>query len=345
MSALLDSSPGPRLGSVRRPGVFNRFIALGAIALLPTGFPSGTAWAQSLASPFGTVSQKVDSTTITVEYYRPSARGRTIFGGVVRWGAVWTPGANWATTLEVDRDVRIEDQPLPRGKYSVWMIPVMKPDSWTVILSRAARRFHVVHPVRTDDALRFRVPVDLVPHLEMLTFSFPVVTRNGTTLALQWAGTLVPMRLEIQSARPAITAAHSWSSYAGTYQLRGAGSDSTAPPIPYEVIDRGSVLWVRTTPDAVEPGLDPEFDLIPTGGDDFHPRQYKNGKLIGDEVDELIVFHFEGTRATGFEVRGIAEDKILARGTRVRPPRSPGGRGASPHRTGARRLARRTPGK
>jgi hypothetical protein len=318
MGALLDSSPGPRLGSVRRPGVLNRFIALGAIALLPNAFPR--ARAQSLASPFGTVSQKVDSTTITVEYYRPSVRGRMIFGGVVRWGVVWTPGANWATTLEVDRDVRIEGQPLPRGKYSVWMIPAMKPDSWTVILSRAARRFHVVHPVPSDDALRFRVRVDMVPHLEMLTFSFPVVTRNGATLALQWAETVVPMTLEIQSSRPAITPAHSWSSYAGTYELRGAGSDSTAPPIRYEVIDRGSSLWVRTTPEAVEPGLDSEFDLIPAGGDDFHPRQYKNGRLIGDEMDELIGFHLEGARAIGFEVRGIAEDRILSRGTRVRPP-------------------------
>jgi hypothetical protein len=128
------------------------------------------------------------------------------------------------------------------------------------------------------------------------------------------------MTLEIQSSRPAITPAHSWSSYAGTYELRGAGSDSTAPPIRYEVIDRGSSLWVRTTPEAVEPGLDSEFDLIPAGGDDFHPRQYKNGRLIGDEMDELIGFHLEGARAIGFEVRGIAEDRILSRGTRVRPP-------------------------
>jgi hypothetical protein len=326
MRAFFDSPQAPRQRSVRRPGTLNRCIALGAIALLPATFPSGTARAQSIASPFGTVSQRVDSTTITVEYYRPSARGRIIFGGVVRWGEVWTPGANWATTLDVNRDVRIEGQLLPRGKYSVWMIPVAKPDSWTVILSRAARRFHVVRPIPSDEELRFRVPVNIVPHLEMLAFSFPVVTRTGATLALQWDETLVPMRLEIQSARPAIAAAHSWSSYAGVYEVRGGGRDPKAPPIRYEVIDQGSRLWVRTTPDDVEPGLDPEFDLLPAGGDTFHPRQYKNGKLIGDEVDELIVFHLEGALATGFEIRGIAEDRILARGIRVGPPRSPGGR-------------------
>jgi hypothetical protein len=296
----------------------SRLLALGALTLFPALFPCGTARAQSLASPFGNVSQRIDSTTITVEYYRPSARGRKIFGGLVRWGEVWTPGANWATTLEVTRDIRIEGKPLARGKYSVWLIPAMKPDSWTVVFNRAARRFHVVRPDRKDDELRIRVSAGSAPHLETVTFSFPVVSRTGTTLAFQWAETVVPMRLEVQSSRPRIIAAHPWSSYAGVYELRSAG-DPAAPPVRYEVIERGSGLWVRTTPDAVEEGLDPEFDLLPAGGDDFHPRQYKDGKLIGDEMDELIVFRLEGGRATGFELRGIAEDKVLARGIRVGP--------------------------
>ena len=279
----------------------------------------GSAPAQSLSSPFATVSQRIDSTTITVEYYRPSVRGRPIFGRLVKWGEVWTPGANWATTLEVNREVRIEGQPLPSGKYSVWMIPAQQPDSWTVVLSRTARRFHVMRPDRKDDQLRFKVPADSAPHLEMLTFSFPVVTRTGATLAFHWAGTVVPIRLDIVSNRPAIATAHPLSSYAGTYELRWTG-DSTRRPVRYEVIDRGNGLWVRTTADAVEPGLDTEFDLLPAGADNFHPRQYKNGRLIGDEMDELITFRMEGARATGFELRGIAEDKVLARASRVSRP-------------------------
>lgn len=299
----------------------NPLIALGGVALLTIVVPSAIANAQALASPLGTVSQKVDSTTITVEYYRPSVRGRTIFGRLIAWGAVWTPGANWATTLDVDRDVRIEGQPLPRGRYSVWMIPAMKPDPWTVVLSRSARRFHVVHPDPKDEALRFRVSADSAPHVEVLTFSFPAVSRTGATLAFQWAETVVPIRLDVQSSRPTIAAAHPLSSYSGLYEIRGANDDSAKPGTRYEVIERPSGLWVRTTAESVEPGLDTEFDLVATGGDEFHPRQYKNGALIGDEADELITFHFEGGRATGFEVRGIAEDKVLARAIRVRPAR------------------------
>jgi hypothetical protein len=39
--------------------------------------------------------------------------------------------------------------------------------------------------------------------------------------------------------------------------------------------------------------------------------------LIGDELDEVIAFQFENGRATGFEIRGRAEDKVLSRARRV----------------------------
>lgn len=82
MGVLLDSSRRPPLQLL---GGVNWPLALTAIALLHVVDPSATAKAQSLASPFATVSQRVDSTTITVEYYRPSVCGRTLFGKLIRW--------------------------------------------------------------------------------------------------------------------------------------------------------------------------------------------------------------------------------------------------------------------
>ena len=74
-----------------------------AAALLAGGAPSLAA--QIRASERATVSQVVDGTRITVDYSRPRARGRAaLFGGEVKWNEVWTPGANDATTLEIDRD-------------------------------------------------------------------------------------------------------------------------------------------------------------------------------------------------------------------------------------------------
>jgi hypothetical protein len=69
--------------------------------------------AQVRASERGGAFQVVNGTTITIEYSRPAVRGRvTMFGGQIPWGQVWTPGANWATTLEVDLVVSINGHPV-----------------------------------------------------------------------------------------------------------------------------------------------------------------------------------------------------------------------------------------
>jgi hypothetical protein len=286
------------------------------VALLAAMLATRVASAQPLASPRSTITQLVDSTTISVEYYRPSVRGRVVVGRLVPWGRMWTPGANWATTLDVDRDVRIASQPLPRGKYSLWMIP--SPSAWTVVLSRQARRFHVVRPDAKEEQLRFTVRPDSGPHVEMLTFSFPDVSRVGATLRLQWERTVIAIPIEVEQSRSLVMPAHPRASYVGSYVLRQPG-DTTSAGVRYEITDRDGLLRVRTTAAAVEPGLDSEFDLESIGGDEFHPRQYRNGILIGVEADEVIAFRVEGARATGFEVRAIAERRILARGTRTPP--------------------------
>jgi hypothetical protein len=166
-------------------------VAMLAAVLLPS-----SARAQSMASEYASVTQRVDGTMITIDYYRPQARGRTnLIGGVVKWGSMWTPGANWATTIEVNRDVRVEGHVLPKGKYSIWTIP--QADQWTVILSSAWKRFHVQGPDSTASQVRFTVKPQEAPMLDVLTFTFPVVERDATTLLLHWGTTEVPLRIEV----------------------------------------------------------------------------------------------------------------------------------------------------
>jgi hypothetical protein len=287
--------------------------------LLASLAPGASARGQALASPFGTVTQRIDSTTISVEYYRPSMRGRAIFGSLVRWGVLWTPGANWGTTLQVNHDVTFGGQPLPAGKYTLWMIP--GPREWIVTVSRAVPRFHMLRPGPSDEQLRFTVAADSAPPLEMLTFTFPEVTPDGTTLRFQWAGTVVSMPIRVHGGAAAPAAAHPLGSYAGVYAIRDA-EDTAAAAGRYEITLEGTRLRVRTDPQWVEEGLDPEFDLVAAGGDGFHARQYKNGVVVGTEADELITFRFEDGRVVGFEIRGMAENRVLARAVLA----CPGGR-------------------
>ncbi len=85
-------------------------------------------------SPRDTASAEIGSATVSVDYGRPSMRGRRVFGGIVPYGQVWRIGANAATQLITDHDLVIGNQPVPAGSYSLWAIP--QRDGWTLIINR-----------------------------------------------------------------------------------------------------------------------------------------------------------------------------------------------------------------
>ncbi len=262
--------------------------------------------AQVLASEHGTVSQTVDGTTITIEYYRPVARGRTLFGGVVRWGEPWTPGANWATTIEVDRNVLLNGKPLPRGKYSIWMVP--EQGDWTVRLNRNARLFHMNRPATADDQLSLRVKPEQGPHLEVLSWYFSAVMRDGAALRMHWGTTYIPLHIAVEPTRPVAYASVDRPAYVGKYFItfeEGRGPKAGAH---VEIVQSGEGLRVLGNP--IEPEYDAGFDLVPAGDRRFHPAYYQDGKFIGMEPAETLLFRIEGRRAVGFELLG-REDRPI----------------------------------
>jgi hypothetical protein len=263
-------------------------------------------------SEHGLVAQTIDGTTITIEYYRPVARGRdSLFGRVVRWEQMWTPGANWATTMEVDKGVHVDGHAVPKGKYSVWMVP--RPEEWTVILSRDSRRFHTQPPDSADEQARFLVRPERGLQTETLTWSFPAVVPDGATLRMQWGTTSIPLRIAVEPSGAGLPLAEEPGVYVGTYRLRSEASGASGGG-QIEVSASKGGLHARWTP----PGytLQPEFDLIADGPGRFHPVYHHDSRVIDVEAETVIAFRVEGGHATGVEVRGI-EGRVVARGERV----------------------------
>src|SRR5215213_5793688 len=56
------------------------------------------------------VGQRIANTEITITYSRPVARGRTLFGGIVPYDAVWNPGADQATAMTTTRDISVNSR-------------------------------------------------------------------------------------------------------------------------------------------------------------------------------------------------------------------------------------------
>lgn len=121
-------------------------------------------------SPPAKVSEKVGSTTITIDYSQPSVKGREIWGGLVPYDKVWRTGANEATTFEVSSDVKIEGNSLKAGKYGLFSIPGS--DEWTIIFNSVPEQWGAFNYDESKDVLRVKVkPEKVGQNTEKMTFS------------------------------------------------------------------------------------------------------------------------------------------------------------------------------
>lgn len=144
------------------------------------------------ASPEEVNTFQVDGTSITVDYSRPSKKGRVIFGELVPYGKVWRTGANEATTVTVDRDVQVGGQPLKAGSYTLWTIP--QANSWTVIFNGKMYRWGVTYGGEAQrdpaaDVATVEVPVEVLDN-EVEKFTIEVA-EAPPALVLKWDHTQV----------------------------------------------------------------------------------------------------------------------------------------------------------
>ncbi|HJS54460.1 MAG TPA: DUF2911 domain-containing protein [Chitinophagaceae bacterium] len=135
------------------------------------------------ASPPAKASETTDKgATITISYSQPSVKGRTIGKDLEPMeGKVWRTGANKATVFEVNKDVKVEGQTLPAGKYSLFTL--VNGDEWTIIFNKTWDQWGAFNYKEADDALRVKVKGKKAdPVSEKMTF---VVNKNGT-VSLMW---------------------------------------------------------------------------------------------------------------------------------------------------------------
>ena len=172
-------------------------IQLRARALAPLALCLGLAAApgglQAQGYPFSqrqSIAQHVAFTTISLEYGRPVARGRKLFGALVPWDSVWHPGADSATRVTIDHDVLIDGRRLGAGEYTLWVVP-REHQPWTLIFNRAAHVFHKPYPGPATDVLRVDLPPETVSHVETLTIDFPLVLRDSAQLRVHWGETAI----------------------------------------------------------------------------------------------------------------------------------------------------------
>jgi hypothetical protein len=274
--------------------------------------------AQIRASELASITQTMDGTRVTIEYSRPRARGRDpLFGTeAAQWGEVWTPGANWATTLEVSDDVRLNGHAVPKGKYSVWMVVAKKGSDWTVVLDPRPRLYHMKHPDSTATQIRFAAHPEEIPFTEVLTWSMPALRSNGGTLAMDWERVRVPIALEVKPSLPSTLAAADAAPYVGTYRWANLDKDGKEKKVfKFLVTYENGTLKGRWDPDD---DYMKQFALIRIAPDWFVPGLYDTKGEIYEVLKPELVFEFTqaGGKAVSATMRNN-EDKLYGRATRV----------------------------
>jgi hypothetical protein len=286
--------------------------------------------AQVRASEQGVAAQTIDGTTTTVTYSRPVARGRTgLFGSRVHWGEIWTPGANLATKLTVNKDIVIEERPVPKGSYSVWIVVDRGP--WEMVLDEDTTLFHTQGPKERPGQIRFPITREKRPFMEVLTWWFPEVKLSGATLAMQWDTVYVPLHLRVT---PSYSTAVAWVGarhLAGTYRLQiepEPPSTDTTLTAPTETEGKTLTFTIRQAGNELRGVMDPpmylsedgyrDWILLPAKGGWFRLGRLLNGELI--EIFDFVALEFDsqGDQAAGFEMR-LTNDQLIGSGKRLRP--------------------------
>jgi tetratricopeptide (TPR) repeat protein len=151
------------------------------------------------------VSQAIGFANVEINYSRPSANGREIWGTLVPYGLApngfgngkpmpWRVGANENTTIKLSHEAKINGSKLPSGVYSVHAI--VQEDEWTLIFNKEIDAWGSFFYEQSQDALRIKSKPQQAAHNELLTFGFENLTQASSDIFLHWGKVKVPFKVE-----------------------------------------------------------------------------------------------------------------------------------------------------
>ena len=146
---------------------------------------SATTSSGSSLSPRKAAMANVGDVHVHIDYSSPSVRGRVIWGGLVAYDNVWVSGAHSATSVDFSKDVLVNGQLVPAGKYAFFTIPGK--EKWTVILNKNYEQHLADDYDPAEDVLRFEVvPTVLDEQVESLTYQVLPSLGGAGAISLSW---------------------------------------------------------------------------------------------------------------------------------------------------------------
>ena len=175
-----------------------------ALAIIIANFTIEAQVKTPAPSPKATLNQVVGLTDVTVEYSRPSAKGRTVFGDLVPFGKLWRTGANQNSMVTFSEDVVIKGTTLKKGKYAIFTTP--KADMWEVVFYTDTENWGTPENWDVNKvALSTNVdPIALNNSVETFTISIGNLTNDSASLDISWEKTMVSVKFDVPTQKAAM---------------------------------------------------------------------------------------------------------------------------------------------
>ena len=151
-------------------------------------------------SPTQTLKQDFALSSIEINYSRPAAKGRKVFGDLVSFGKIWRTGANGATKITFGEDVKVGGIPVKSGSYAIYSVP--NANEWEIIINKGANNSGLTGYKTEDDVARFKVkPMQLSMNIESFTIMLGNLTASSASVQILWENTAVefPVVADIDS--------------------------------------------------------------------------------------------------------------------------------------------------
>ncbi|APY09456.1 dihydrolipoamide dehydrogenase [Winogradskyella sp. J14-2] len=156
-------------------------------------------------SPLTTIEQKVGLTDVTLEYSRPSMKGRKIFGDLVPYGKLWRAGANKNTIITFSDNVSIDGNELKAGSYAIFISP--NKESWDVVFYTDTNNWGT--PAKWDDskvaakvsAKVYKMPMDV----ETWTIGLDDLTNDSANIGFIWEKTYAAVTFKVPTEEKVAT--------------------------------------------------------------------------------------------------------------------------------------------
>jgi Protein of unknown function (DUF2911) len=172
----------------RRTAMKYLLICAGALIAATVSFPAQ----QNPASPPETASATVGGKSISIAYNSPRVKGREgqIFTKDGRIShdphyPIWRAGANAATTLKTDADLKIGDISVPKGTYTLF-VDISEPDNWSLIVNKKTGEWGLAYDGSADlgkTKMTMSKPPSMV---EDLKYTITSAGGSSGTITLAW---------------------------------------------------------------------------------------------------------------------------------------------------------------